>query len=262
MNPFIITLFGPLAVSWYGLFVVLGVSLFIYCAYNDMRRSSIASTDTFFDCALAGVFGGLLGGKLLFLAVHYEDLLSISWSEAAAVVVGGFAILGAIVGAALGIIIIACWHRIDLLPLLDLAGAYALLAHGVARIGCFIAGCCYGVPVAAGSFFSIIYRHEACLAPLHQSLLPVQLVMSVVSLFGFAVCYYAYQMRGRRDGFVFSLYVLWETASRFGIDFLRGDREGVVYGLSMYQWLALVIIAVVLFFVVVKVQSRYARRRW
>lgn len=262
MNPFIISLFGPLAVSWYGLFIVLGVSLFIYSAYSDMRRSAIASTDSFFDCALAGVFGGLLGGKLLFCAVQYQELVLLSWREVPAVIVGGFAILGAMIGGSLGIILMARWRRVELLPLLDLAGAYALLAHGVARIGCFIAGCCYGVPVVAGSFFSVTYTHEACLAPLYAPLLPVQLVMSAVSLIGFILCYRAYQIRGRRDGLVFSLYLLWETGSRFCIDFFRGDRENIVYGLSAYQWLALLIVAVVLFFVVVKVQSRYTRRRW
>jgi len=261
MNPFIFTLFGSLSISWYGLFLVFGVSSFIYCAYNDMRRSSIASTDAFFDCALAGVFGGLLGGKLLFFAVHYSQISSLTMADVLPALVGGFAILGAIVGAALGIVIMAHIRRVELLPLLDLSGAYALLAHGIARIGCFVAGCCYGVPFACGAY-AVTYTHPLSLAPLHVSLVPVQLLMSVVSLIGFLVCVRAYQVRGRRDGLVFALYVLWETSSRFALDFLRGDRESIVYGLSLYQWLALIIIAAALFFALSVTRIFYTRRRW
>ncbi len=261
MNPFIFTLFGPLAVSWYGFFVVLGVSLFIYFAYNDMRRSAIASTDKFFDCALAGVFGGLVGGKITFVLMSVDVVAVKSWYELVALLTGGFAVLGAIIGAVLGIVLAARIHQIELLPLLDLSGAYALLAHGVARIGCLIAGCCYGVPLRMSSY-AIMYDHPAHLAPLHVPLLPVQLLMSIVSLSGFFVCYYAYQVRGRRDGWVFALYVCIEAGSRFVLDFWRGDREHIVYGLSAYQWLALVIIACAVTSMVAVHYVWYTRRRW
>ncbi|MDQ5890287.1 MAG: phosphatidylglycerol---prolipoprotein diacylglyceryl transferase [Candidatus Dependentiae bacterium] len=261
MNPFIFHLFGPFAISWYGFLVVTGVSLFLYFAYGDMRRSAIASTTQFFDCAAAGILGGLLGGKLLFIVTEFGDVSIACWQDGAAILLGGFAILGAILGAIIGVVLMARAYKIDVIAALDLGGAYALIAHSVARLGCFISGCCYGMPVAL-SAFSVMYTHPSSLAPLHISLLPTQLIMSVVSLIGFFLCSWAYHFRGRRDGLTFSLYVLWESAARFIVDFWRGDRISVMYGLSVYQWVSLGIIGLMCLFLYSKVFAGKGKRRW
>ncbi len=261
MNPFIFHLFGPFAISWYGVLVVLGVSLFLYYAYSDMRRSAILSTDQFLDCAAAGIIGGLVGGKLLFLVSEYHTLSLTGWQDVAGLLVGGFAILGAMIGAIVGVVVMARSYRIELPALFDLVGAYALLAHGIARLGCLIAGCCYGIPADRG-IFSVTYSHPASLGPLHIALFPSQLVMSAVSLIGFVICLRLYQMRGRREGLVFCVYIIWEAASRFLIDFLRGDRVSFVYGLSVYQWIAFGMVAMTAWFLWVSIFDKRTRRRW
>jgi phosphatidylglycerol:prolipoprotein diacylglycerol transferase len=261
MNPIIINIFGPFSISWYGSCVVAGLSVFLYCAYSDIRRSAIVSTSQFLDCASAGIIGGLLGGKLLFIATQFSTLTVSSWYDIAALAVGGFAILGAMIGALVGILLVVLFYRIETLPFLDLVGAYALLAHGIARIGCLISGCCYGM-VWFYSSCAIVYTHPYALAPLHVPLFPVQLVMSIVSLVGFVLCYRLYQMRGRRDGLVFGVYMLWESSARFSIDFFRGDRE-LYYGpLGLYQYVALGIIACVVYYLLTVVGRPSARRRW
>jgi phosphatidylglycerol:prolipoprotein diacylglycerol transferase len=261
MNPIIFNIFGPFSISWYGSCVVAGLSVFIYCAYSDIRRSAIVSTSQFLDCASAGIIGGLLGGKILFLITQMDSITLSSWQDFAALAVGGFAILGAMIGALLGIVLVVRFYRIEALPFLDLVGAYALLAHGIARIGCLISGCCYGM-VWPHASYAVVYTHPYSLAPLNMPLFPIQLVMSVLSLIGFIVCYRVYQIRGRRDGLVFGVYMLWETIARFCIDFFRGDRE-LWYGpLGMYQYVALGIIGGVLYYLVFVVSRPSARRRW
>jgi len=239
MNPFILPLVGPIAISWYGLCIVIGVSLFIYLAYSDIRRSSIITTPHFFDCAAVGILGGLLGGKLLFLLTTTDVLAPIAgWYDIARLTVGGFAILGAIVGAVFGIVCMARLQGVKVLALLDLASAYALVAHGIARIGCFISGCCYGAE--SYSFpWPVIYTHKLALAPLGIPLVPTQIMMSAASLCGFFICYALYQRRGRKDGVTLAVYLFWESAFRFLIDFWRGDREFLWWGLSAYQIIAL-----------------------
>lgn len=261
MNPIIFNIFGPFSISWYGSCVVAGLFVFLYCAYSDIRRSAIVTTAQFLDCASAGVIGGLLGGKVLFLATQAQHITLSSWHDIAAVTVGGFAILGAMVGALCGVLLMVWVYRIETIPFLDLIGAYALLAHGIARIGCFISGCCYGMQWFASSC-AVVYTHPYALAPLHVPLFPAQLVMSAVSLIGFVVCYRLYQMRGRRDGLVFGVYMLWESGARFLIDFLRGDRD-VLYGpLGLYQYVAVGIMVCVVYYLTRVVCRPSARRRW
>jgi len=261
MNPIVFHLFGPFSVSWYGVLVVTGISLFLYAAYSDMRRSAIVTTNQFFDCATAGVIGGLLGGKILYLFTQASDFSFDSWQEIAAAAVGGFAILGAIVGAFLGVLVMVNWYRIEPLPLFDLVGAYALLAHGIARLGCLVSGCCYGL-LWPFSGLAIVYTHQNSLAPLGVPLFPVQLAMSLISLIGFVVCYRVYQIRGRKDGLVFCVYVLWESLARFGIDFFRGDHQSLFVGLSVYQYIALIMVACVCIFLYASVYHPRTRRRW
>jgi len=261
MNPFIFHVFGPFAITWYGFLVVAGVSFFIFLAYRDIRRSSIATTVQFFDCATAGTFGGLIGGKLLFLLAECGHFSISSWQDVASIALGGFAILGAIVGAIIGILFMIMRFRIDVLAGLDLGAAYALVAHGVARLGCFVSGCCYGVPVAAGSC-GVVYTNPASLAPLSIPLVPTQLIMAGISFIGFFLCLWIYHRRGRREGLTFCVYVLWESGSRFVVDFWRGDRVCLFHGLSVYQWLALGIMALIGLLLYTKVFADKARRRW
>ncbi len=260
MNPFIFHLFGPLSVSWYGFLIVVGTALSLYLIYTDIRRSSIVTTTQFFDCATGGAIGGLLGGKILFFLTECRNLSISSWEEAAALALGGFAILGAIIGIIVGVLVVAHYYRADLIAVADLGGAYGLLAHAVARLGCFISGCCYGIPVKAGSY-AVVYSDPACLAPLSIPLLPTQLIMAAGSLVGFFLCMWIYHRRGRRDGLTFSLYVLWECGARFVIDFWRGDRPVLLYGLSVYQWVALGIISAMLVFLVSVFKGK-GKRRW
>jgi len=258
MHPFICNIFGPFSISWYGFFVVLGVSTFIYLAYTDIRRSAILSTNQFLDCATAGAFGGIVGGKLLFLANQAAEYSCSTWTDFFALLVGGYAILGAMVGALLGIVLAARWHRVHVISLLDLCGAYALSAHAISRLGCFVAGCCWGLPFAGG----MVYSHPASLAPLHVELFPIQLAMVALSLLGFLICRHLYGQRGRREGLVFGIYLIWESGARFLIDFWRGDRVIWLGGLGVYQWIALGVVLSGLLFLRYKVFIKGTRRRW
>lgn len=260
MNPIIFHLFGPFSITWYGFSLVAGLFAFIGAAYVHPGRKEIVSDDGVLDIAGSGIFCGLLGGKLLFLAQEWGQLSVLNFSGFIDLLLGGFAILGAIVGATIGIIFAARWYNVALLPLLDLAGAYALLAHGIARWGCFFAGCCHGM-VATSTFFSVVYSNPASLAPLHVPLVPTQLMMSFASLLGFVVCrFIVYPWRGRPVGAVFAWYLLWETAARFVIDFWRGDRPMTAGdSWSFYQYTAVYLIAAAI--IVLVALHLYGKRR-
>jgi len=260
MNPFIFHLFGPVSVSWYGFFIVLGCAMALYFMYTDIRRSSIVTTTQFLDCAAGGAFGGLLGGKILFFLIECRNISITSWQDVPTVLFGGFAILGAMIGMVVGVLAVAHHYRADLIAVADLGSAYGLLAHGISRVGCLIAGCCYGIPVKVGSC-AVVYTHPASLAPLSIPLLPTQLIMAFISFVGFCLCLYVYHRRGRRDGVTFGLYVLWESTARFIIDFWRGDRAMIMHGLSLYQWVALGLMALALMFLGM-VLAGNGRRRW
>lgn len=244
MTPQLFHIYGSIWITSYGLFVLLGLSVFLAAAFYDRRRKHLISDIQFFDAASIGTMGGLVGGKILYLI---QDGSARTWHDAMQHLLGGFAILGATIGALASVIVYLWWQNLQVRRIIDLAGAYASLANGIARFGCFFAGCCYG-KLSHIAWFSVTYRDAASLAPLNVPLYPTQVMMALASLTGFLLLrFVVYPWRGRAFGTVIAWYVLYESAARFIIDFWRGDRDVMVspiehgWSLSFYQHVAILV---------------------
>ena len=121
------------------------------------------------------------------------------------------------------------------------------LALGFGRIGCFLAGCCYGKET--NSAFHIIF-HDSAYAPNNVPLIPTQLISSGLD---FLNCIFLMWFAGKKkgDGQVAGLYLVCYSVGRFVLEFFRGDLErGNVGSLSTSQFIAIftAIAGVVLFF--------------
>jgi phosphatidylglycerol:prolipoprotein diacylglycerol transferase len=94
-----------------------------------------------------------------------------------------------------------------------------LIAHGFGRLGCFFAGCCYGVPIPGTEI-----RH------------PTQIYESV---FLFLLALALDQRSSRRAQGDAVVYLVAYPVFRFFTEFLRGDPRGEAFGLSTSQWISL-----------------------
>lgn len=127
------------------------------------------------------------------------------------------------------------------------------LFHVVGRVGCWFAGCCYGVPTDLG-----------LVAADGMVRFPVQLVESACNLGLFAVLYLVAWHSRRRD-LVAPLYFIGYGIARFALEFVRGDAvRGFALGLSTSQWFALVTVAVSVGYVIVHQwrSAKEGRRPW
>ena len=115
--------------------------------------------------------------------------------------------------------------RVDLKNVFDFAAYAAFAFQSLGRLGCWFAGCCYGIMLANGTRF------------------PVQLFEAgfcFVALFVFL----AIKPERRRPGLpLFPVYLITYSAGRFILEFLRGDANRGVWILSTSQWIALALIA-------------------
>lgn len=225
MSPRLVHLFGPFWITSYGLFVVLGVIVFIYLAYSHPERRRYLSDEHFMDAAASGTLGGIIGGKVLYIIQEMPDLSSVGMFMEAALT--GFAILGAIIGTIIGIVMYAHDNKLRLWPVLDFASLYAPLALAIGRWGCVIGGCCFGQVMSTYEWWSMIYSDPTCLAPLQVPLYPTQLMLSGGSFLVFIFLRYSrvWSLHRRYPGIVFCAYLFGESLVRFVVDFWRGDRE-------------------------------------
>ncbi|HEX2978348.1 MAG TPA: prolipoprotein diacylglyceryl transferase family protein [Candidatus Babeliales bacterium] len=237
MYPTLIHIYGPISIHSYGAMIALGLIIFSLLALNDPRREKILTTDLFIMLLIRGIIAAIVGGKILFaltnwhLFEHPFEFIEF-WH-------GGFSILGSI----LSVIAVIPWYlkkySIDKWQLLDLAALYAPLLQSIARIGCFFAGCCFGLPTRlfvgisiADEYGNVCMRH------------PSQLYSSALLFFIFLFLYAILQKRVRTPGVLALWYVALVTAERFFVDFFREDHIIVPMPFlpffSINQWIALI----------------------
>ena len=122
-----------------------------------------------------------------------------------------------------------------MLSYLDLMIPSVALAQALGRVGCFLAGCCYGKET--DSPLGVVFTNSD-FAPNGVKLLPTQLFMAGGDLIIMAVLlWYAAKrpMRGRTS----ALYLILYSIGRFFVEFLRNDDRGTVGMLSTSQFIAI-----------------------
>lgn len=161
----------------------------------------------------------LLGARLVFVAQNPQaihgplDILDIRS--------GGLVFYGAfLVGFPVGFLLMRRW-QMPFFALWDVMATAFPLAHGISRLGCYAAGCCYGAP-SAGPFAVQFPEHS--LAPHGVPLHPVQ-IYEAVALFGIAALTNLFYRHRRFDGQVMLLYLSLYALVRALLETLRGDVE-------------------------------------
>lgn len=240
MNPVLFHVYGPLSIHAYGLCIAIGGLLSFILLTKDTKMQSLASEKTMITILQIILLSGFFGGRIVEMLSQPEP-----WQDPLFVLrfwEPGLSILGAILGATLSLTIYLHRKKIDFLKLLDRISLYAPLAQSFGRIGCFFAGCCYGLPTTG--LLSVTYSHPHHLAPLHCALHPSQLYSAFLLLCIFLFLYFIVQHRTSKKGFILFSYLLAIGVERFLIDFIRWDRIFITESsgislFSLHQWIAL-----------------------
>lgn len=231
--------FGGISVPVYGLMILAGVAAGCITSFYLLRRNQL-SVDDFILLAVYMVLGGFLGAKLLYLWINrtniqWEQMLTKSYFQA--VMSGGFVFYGGLAGGLAGMSAASKIHSIDVKKYIYTCIPTLPIAHGFGRIGCGLAGCCYGIPYTGP--FHIIYQ-EAAAAPLNVSLFPVQYLEALIN-FLLAAILFLWVVKKEASYISLGLYLMGYSLIRFFLEFLRYDivERGIWRGLSTSQWISL-----------------------
>lgn len=228
---------GKFTIHGYGLMIGIGIIAAYGSAVYRARRKGL-DEDVLDGLAIWAVLSGLLGAKLLFYITSFKEILadpSILWNFA-----DGFVVYGGIIGGILGGYLYAKRKKISFVKYADLVLPSVALAQGFGRIGCLLAGCCYGLPTDGA--FCIVFK-DSDFAPNHVPLLPTQIISSVLDFAHFFVLIWI-AGKVKKDGVVASLYLIFYSIGRFILEFFRGDLiRGSVGALSTSQFISLFALA-------------------
>jgi phosphatidylglycerol:prolipoprotein diacylglycerol transferase len=228
---------GNLTIHGYGLMIGIGIiAAYLLTEYRTNKRK--LDSDVLLSIAVWGVVGGLIGAKLLYYITIWDEILE---SPKRLLDIGdGFVVYGGIIGGVLGGYLVSRVKKIPFFTYADLVLPSVALAQGFGRIGCFLAGCCYGMPT--DSAFGIIFTNSD-FAPNGIRLVPTQLISSGLDFLHCALLIWA-AGRIRTPGRVSALYLIFYSAGRFVLEFFRGDLiRGTVGALSTSQFISVFIFA-------------------
>ncbi|MCL2778566.1 MAG: prolipoprotein diacylglyceryl transferase [Polyangiaceae bacterium] len=159
---------------------------------------------------------------------------------------GGFTYYGGFVGATAAAVFLLRRDRFPFWKAADMAGFAVPMGLAFGRMGCLLAGCCFGAVTKLPWGLSFPPHSPASeeqakdhlLKNMHMwslSVHPTQIYESAASLGIAAFCLFWLLPRKRYDGQIFAAFLALYATVRFAIEILRRDARGSVLGLSTSQ---------------------------
>ncbi len=240
----VITVFGK-NISMYALMAVIGgIAFCLLSRLLAKKRGTVPAEDIFYMSLYAGI-GCLIGAKLLYLIVGVDRYWfpdeSFSYNMkywTLLLTSGGLVFYGGLIGAALGAVRYCVHFGVPLKESVDTVIPAVPLFHAFGRIGCFMAGCCYGIEYHGA--FSVTFSNSIA-APNGVPLLPVQLIEAAGDIL-LTVLLTVLFLKNAKNISLPGTYLICYAVMRFILEFFRGDAvRGIMLGLSTSQWISVII---------------------
>lgn len=211
MHPVLLELGNFKIYSW-GLMLAVAVIIAIIGISRSFDREGY-NRDMVLDMVIIMVVFGILGGRIAYI-LFYEWTAFLS--NPGLFFSPGFSGLiwyGAFVGGFIPFLIYIRKKNLDFWVIADMFVPYLALSYALVRIGCFLNGCCYGMPT--GTEYGVLF-------PGVDNLLrhPTQLYSSLLNFILFIYLLWLFPRR-KFPGQVFLAYLMGYSVYRFIVEFFR-----------------------------------------
>ncbi|MDD5246062.1 MAG: prolipoprotein diacylglyceryl transferase [Candidatus Omnitrophica bacterium] len=218
---------GPLTIYSYGLMMALAFLTSVSLAGMRARKEGI-DPEVIFNVALQAMIWGVVGARAFYVLENLSEYLS-NPREIIMLQHGGLSWFGGFIAGSGSVLIYLKKKKLKVITILDLIVPFLALGQSIGRIGCLLNGCCYGRPSELGIYF-----------PVHGAeLIPTQLYSSLFLIVIFVILRII-QERPHQAGKIFFAYLLLYSLKRFLIEFWRADNPGVLWGLTLFQVLSII----------------------
>jgi phosphatidylglycerol:prolipoprotein diacylglycerol transferase len=259
MYPKLITI-GSFSLPTYGVLVALAFLVALWMT-SRLAREARLNPESVINLGVYCALAGILGAKVLMIALdptlrtNPAEIFSLSTLQSAGIFYGG--LIAALITAYV-------YMRHTGLPVLKTSDIFApglALGHGIGRLGCFAAGCCWGRPTHLP--WAVTFTNPDARAvgvPIGIPLHPTQLYETLAEL---AICatLCIFLRRPHKNGAIIGGYLALYGVARFLVEFLRVHDDSNPLGgpFSLEQWISLVLAAAGLYLIVFRRQTTEER---
>jgi phosphatidylglycerol---prolipoprotein diacylglyceryl transferase len=215
---------GPIAVYSWGVMLALAF-VASWAVARWYLRGRGENGEIAIDLVLAAVIGGIVGARALYVATNWNEFAGHPlwiWMLQR----GGMVFYGGLAGAVVTVAVYTFVRRLPVPLVADAAGVAVPLGIAIGRLGCFLNGCCCGVPTSA--WFGVTFPTGA------GPVVPAQLIDSVLNLAIFGGLVLVALTRRPVPGALWWGFLTMYSVSRFLIEFVRVN-PAMAFGLSQAQ---------------------------
>ncbi|MBF0493311.1 MAG: prolipoprotein diacylglyceryl transferase [Deltaproteobacteria bacterium] len=230
----------------YGVMVALAFFLGMQVISREAKRQGLPA-DKILDLCFYIIIAAIVGSRVFYILVEEPHLLlsPLDWFK---IWEGGLVFYGGFIGS----LAVGFWylhkHRLNFLKTVDVFILALPLGHSLGRIGCFLAGCCYGKPAPHFPFSVVFPLTSESIAPVGVPLFPTQLMESIAELLVFVFLFWKSRKK-KFDGQILLLYLVLYSIVRSVVEVFRGDiSRGFVWDekISVAQGISVVLVIVAL----------------
>ena len=231
---------GPIPIHWFGIFLALAMAAAGWATSREFQRRGLEGKLAW-DAAILGALGGVVGARLW---VIFESWPAFIENPVRFIFTGGgLAWYGGLLGGTIALTLFFRRHSIPWLAGADAVAPALALGHAVGRIGCQVSGdgdwgtetklpwgMAYPHAVVGWDYPPDVRVHPT----------PIYEMLAYLAIFAWL---WRTRHRSEPSGRQFGRYLVLAGIARFLVEFVRINPR-VALGLSVAQWVSLVLIVV------------------
>lgn len=219
----------------YGILVVSGILSGLYIIYRNIKTLNYKKEENY-GLILYILLGTLFGAKYFTLLTNFNKYKNnIDFNKI------GLSSYGAAIGIIILLIIFAKQYKKNFKELINNILPAIPLMYGISKIGCFLAGCCYGIKYNGP--LSITYKYSLS-APKNISLLPIQIIETIT----FILIYLYISKKKKENKNIIGITLLLCGLSKFLLDYLRMNHIDKILTVNQIVSIPFIIIGLILYF--------------
>ena len=238
MHPVLVQIGGISLYSWGFMLAIAVIISTVGVRYYFVQEG--LNPNIVLDIVLITVICGIIGARIAYILLYeWSAFLTDPWAVLTPFSGGisGMVWYGGLIAGFVAFAVILWLRDLPFWRVLDIFAPFVALSYAIARIGCFLSGCCYGKPTQ--SVLGVVFPYVDSL-----SRHPTQLYGTAVNLILFLFLVWFYPRR-HFSGQIVILYLIGYAVYRFILEFFRVNI--IMYGpLSIGQVYSLLLLLVAL----------------